>query len=219
MRRVIGSALAGVFCLGSVVLVGAGTAGAQGTTTTTTTTPTTTTTAAPFVSGNKFMAVNVDTVVGSGSPTGSVTSGGCGLENVFGQGATVVFRMWGIANATGQPLVTSNVKSVVIQDLPGVTTPPAMAYASRDGYWTYGWKTSSSTPIGVVPFKVVVTLNPIGAVYKTVRVTYRAKVNGVTKVLRKTVKVLVSATVPAATYTFTQTGLAATSQLTIQQSV
>ena len=217
MRRVIGSALAGAFCLGSVVLVGAGSAGAQDTTTTTA--PTTTTTAAPYVSGNKFMAVNVDTVVGSGSPTGSVTSGGCGLENVFGQGATVVFRMWGIANATGMPLVASNVKSVVIQDLPGVTTPPAMAYAPRDGYWTYGWKTSSATPIGVVPFKVVVTLNPIGAVYKTVRVAYRAKVNGVTKVLRKTVKVLVSATVPAATYTFTQTGLAATSQLTIQQSV
>ena len=210
MRKVIGSALAGAFCLGSVVLVGAGSAGAQGTTTTTT--------AAPYVSGNKYLSVNVDTVVGSGSPTGSVTSGGCGLDNVFGQGATVVFRMWGIANATGQPLVASNVKSVVIQDLPGVTTPPAMAYSTRDGYWTYGWKTSSATPIGVVPFKVVVTLNPLGAVYRTVHVAYRVKVNGKTTVLHKTVKILVSATVPAATYTFTQTGQAATSQLTIQQS-
>ncbi len=218
MRKVLGSALAGVFALASVVLVGAGTASAQGTTTTTTT-PTTTTTAAPYVSGNQYMSVNVDTVVGSGSPSGSVTSGGCGLENVFGQGATVVFRMWGIANATGQPLVAANVKSVVIEDLPGVSTPPTMAYAPRDGYWTYGWKTSSSTPVGVVPFKVVVTLNPIGAVYKTVHVTYRATVHGVRRVLHKTLKVLVSATVPAASYTFTQSGLAGPSQLAIQQSV
>lgn len=220
MKRAIRNTVVGVFALGCVTLAGVGTAGAQGTTTTTTT-PTTTTTAAPFTNGNKYMSVNVDTVVGSGSPAASVTSGGCGLENIFGQGATVVFRMWGIDNATGQPLVGTpganpNVKSVVIEDLPGVATAPSMSYSTRDGYWTYGWATSSSTPIGIVPFKVVVTLDPIGAVYKNVVVKYVVKVNGKNKVMHKVVKVLISATQPAESYTYTESGLAEPSQLAIQ---
>ena len=178
---------------------------------------------APMEAGNQFLSFTVDTVVGFGSAKGSTTSGGCGLENSFGQGATVVFRMWGIDNMTGTPLLANNVQSVVIQDLPGVTTAPAMSYSPNDGYWTYGWFTTSTTPTGVVPYQVVVTLNPVNPVYKTVtkaEIKYHfVKVAGkrvkLPYVVHVSVKVLVSATMPAESYTFTDSGLASESQLTI----
>ena len=221
MKRLITGVAAGAMALGCLSLVGglaAVNAGAQ--TTTTTTTSTTTTTVPPFVNGNKYMSVSVDTVVGAGSPAASVTSGGCALENVFGQGATIVFRMWGIDNTTGLPLVGTpgvgaNVSSVTIEDLPGVATPPTMSYSPRDGYWTYGWFTSASTPVGLVPYKVVVTLDPIGAVYKNVDVKFTAKINGKSVVEHKIVKVMISAVQPAESFTYTDTGLAEPSQLAI----
>jgi len=202
--------------LGCLALVGgpaAVNAGAQ-TTTTTAAPPTTTTTKPPFVNGNQYMSVSVDTVTGGGSPAGSTYAGSCALENVFGTGAVVVFRMWGIDNATGQPLVGppgvgANVASVVIEDLPGVTTAPAMGYSASDGFWTYGWKTSSSTPIGVVPYKLVVTLDPVGAIYKNVSVRFVVKVKGKNKVEHKIVKVMISSTQPAESYTYTESGLSA----------
>jgi len=214
MKKLLIGMSAGAMALGCLALVGgpaAVNAGAQ-TTTTTAAPPTTTTTKPPFVDGNQFMSVSVDTVTGGGSASGSTYAGSCALENVFGQGAVVVFRMWGIANATGQPLVGApgvnpNVASVTIEDLPGMTTPPTMNYSASDGYWTYGWKTSSATPIGAVPYQLVVTLDPVGAVYKNVSVRFVAKVSGKSKVEHKVVKVMISAKQPAESYTYTDAGL------------
>jgi len=207
--------------LGSVALFGAtssGAATAHATTTTTTTVPV----IAPFVSGNKWLSVNVDTVVSHSA------AGSCLLQNVFTQGQTVVFRMWGIDNETGKPLLGdlvsstgvvtpikgSNVQSVVIKDLPGVRPNPQMYFNARDGYFTYGWFTTTATPTGVVPFKVIVTLKPLAATYKTIKV----KVNGV----MKNKKVIKTPAIPAKGYAYYENGtglgngqLAPPSQLTI----
>jgi hypothetical protein len=170
---------------------------------------------APFSTGNQYMSLSVDQVTGGGSPTGSTSAGSCSVESLYGQGAMVVFRMWGIDNTSGAPLLSTNVKSAVIEDLPGATAPVALAYSTGDGYWTYGWKTSTATPVGAVPYKVVVTLNPVNPVYKTVNKavvkTHIVAINGkrmrVAYVAHEKVKVLISATVPAESYTYTETGL------------
>jgi hypothetical protein len=190
-----------------MMIVGAGVAGAQGTTTTTTAPPTTTTTAAPYQSGNKYLSFTVETVVGGGSPAGSVYPGSCTLENDFGLGATVVFRMWGTDFENGTPLVggagvNPNVSSVTINGLPGASPAPAMGYSTGDGYWTYGWKTSTATPTGTVAYTVTVTLNPVGAVYKTAYKNVVKTVNGKRHVKRVAYKKLVSASIPAESYTF-----------------
>jgi hypothetical protein len=178
---------------------------------------TTTVVSPPFVSGNKWLSVNVDTVVSKSA------QGACLLQNVFTQGETVVFRMWGIDNLTGKPLTGdplpttplkgSNVQSVVIKDLPGVPNTP-MLYSTRDGYFTYGWFTTTATPTGVVPYKVIVTLKPVPATYKTVKVT----VNGVTT----TKKVIATPAIPAKGFAYSESGtatgtgsIAPPSQLTI----
>ncbi|MBW4029950.1 MAG: hypothetical protein HIU57_04630 [Acidobacteria bacterium] len=184
--------------LGAMTFVGAGVASAS---TTTTTTPT----APPFQSGNRYLSVNVDTVMGSGSP-GSVGAG-CYLANNFVQGQTVVFRMWGIDNNTGRPLTGSpltaaNVQSVVIKDLPGVSPNPPMIYNTRDGYFTFGWKTSTATATGIVPFKVTVTLAPTKATYKIVTV----KVGG--KLTR--VRVVARAAHGAVSYTYSEKAMSST---------
>jgi hypothetical protein len=189
-----------------MLIVGAGVAGAQ-TTTTTTTAPTTTTTVVPYGSGNKYMSFSVETVVGGGSPAGSVYPGSCTLENDFGLGATVVFRMWGTDFENGTPLVggagaNPNVSSVTINGLPGATTATSMAYSTSDGYWTYGWKTSTATPTGTVAYTVTVTLNPVGAVYKTAYKNVTKTVHGKKVVRRVAYKKLVSALTPAESYTF-----------------
>lgn len=207
MNRLIRSTIAGAFAVGSVVIIGAGVAGAQGTTTTTTVAPTTTTTVAPYMSGNKYMSFNVETVVGGGSPAGSVYPGDCTLENDFGIGATVVFRMWGTDFENGTPLVGApganpNVQSVTINGLPGVTTAPTMGYSTRDGYWTYGWATTKATPTGTVAYTVTVTLDPVGAVYKTAYKNVTKMVNGKKHVVKVAYKKLVSASIPAESYTF-----------------
>ncbi len=205
MNRVICSTIAGVCAVGMLV-VGAGISGAD-TTTTTTAAPTTTTTAAPYQSGNKYMSYNVETVVGGGSPAGSVYPGSCTLENDFGLGATVVFRMWGTDFENASPLVggaavNPNVSSVTINGLPGVTPAPTMSYSTSDGYWTYGWKTSTATPTGTVAYTVTVTLNPVGAVYKTAYKNVVKIVNGKRHVRRVSYKKLISASTPAESYTF-----------------
>lgn len=208
MNRLIRSTIAGAFAIGSVVIVGVGIAGAQTTTTTTTAAPTTTTTAPPYASGNKYMSFNVETVVGGGSPSGSVYPGSCTLENDFGLGATIVFRMWGTDFETGTPLVggagaNPNVSSVTINGLPGVAPAPTMSYSTSDGYWTYGWKTSLATPTGNYDYTVTVVLNPVGAVYKTAYRNVVKVVNGKKHVTRVSYKKLVSASIPAESYTFT----------------
>jgi hypothetical protein len=209
MKRLIHTTIAGACVLGSVMFLGAGVASAQGTTTTTTTP-----TAPPFASGNKYMSFSVETVSGSGSPAGSVFPGACALENNFGLGAMIVFRMWGTDSKgnplVGMPVANPNVASVTVNGLPGVSPAPTMGYSTRDGYWTYGWKTSSATPTGTVAYTVTVTLNPVGAVYKT---AYKNVVKNVAtmvkgkRVVRRVVrrvayKRLVSAAIPAASYTF-----------------
>jgi hypothetical protein len=205
MNRVIRSTIAGACAVG-MLIVGAGVAGAQ-TTTTTTTAPTTTTTVVPYGSGNKYMSFSVETVVGAGSPAGSVYPGSCTLENDFGLGATVVFRMWGTDFENGNPLVggaglNSNVSSVTVNGLPGATTAPTMSYSTSDGYWTYGWKTSTATPTGTVAYTVTVTLNPVGAVYKTAYKNVTKTIKGKRHVRRVAYKKLVSASTPAESYTF-----------------
>lgn len=207
MKRLIHSTIAGALVLGGVTLVGVGVASAQGTTTTTTTAPTTTTTAPPYASGNKFMSFTVETVAGGGSPAGSVFPGACILENNFGLGAMVVFRMWGMDSVSGTPLVGApvanpNVSSVTINGLPGVSPAPTMSYSTRDGYWTYGWKTSSATPTGTVAYTVTVTLVPKAAVYKTAYKNVVKIIKGKRVMRRVGYKKLVSPAIPAKSYTF-----------------
>jgi hypothetical protein len=202
MRKLVTQIAAGAMVIGSVAMFGATGSGAS-----TPKAATTTTVAPPFVTGNKWLTVNVDNVMGNGSP--GVTSG-CYLANSFIQGQTVVFRMWGIDNLTGKPLIGdplpttpikgSNVQSVVIKDLPGVLPNPQMVYNTRDGYYTYGWFTTKTTPTGVVPFKVIVTLKPVPATYKTIKVM----VNGVSK----TKKVIKTPAIPAKGYAYSQSGTA-----------
>ena len=210
MRRIFTNATISAMVLGGMTFIGAGVSGAS---TTTTTTPT----APPFQSGNRYLSVNVDTVMGAGSP-GSVGAG-CYMTNNFIQGQTVVFRMWGIDNntggpLTGSPLTNANVQSVVVKDLPGVSPAPQMIYNTRDGYFTFGWKTSTATATGIVPFKVTVTLAPTKATYKIVKV----KVGG--KMTR--VKVVARAAHGAVSYTYSESAsssaggsLATPSQLSI----
>ncbi len=210
MRKLFTHAAVVAMVLGSVAFVGAAGAGAS-------TTTTTVATATPFLSGNRYMSVNVDTVMGAGSP--GVTGAGCFLANSFIQGQTVVFRVWGIDNNTGAPLVgapltTANVKSVTISDLPGVSPNPVLTFSTRDGYFTYGWKTTTATPTGVVPYKVTVVLARTKATFKIVRV----KIGG--KMVR--VKVIAHAGHGPVSYTYSETAtmsgagsLPAPSQLTI----
>src|ERR1019366_7339034 len=179
MRKLLTHAAVGAMVLGSVALFGA--TGASASTTTTTVA-----TASPFLSGNRFMSVAVDTVMGAGSPG---VTGACFLASTFIQGQTVVFRVWGIDNNTGAPLTglpltTGNVQSMVISDLPGVSPNPVMLFNTRDGYFTYGWKTTTATPTGVVPFKVTVTLARTKATYKIVRVRIAGKMVRVKVVAR-----------------------------------
>ena len=201
MRKLVTQIAAGAMVVGSVAMFGATGSGAS--------TPhaaTTTTAAPPFQSGNKWLTVNVDNVMGFGSPG---ATGGCYLANSYIQGQTVVFRMWGIDNMTGKPLTGdpsptaplkgSNVQSVVIKDLPGVSPNPQMTYSTHNGFFTFGWFTTAATPTGVVPYKVIVTLKPVPATYKTVKVT----VNGVTT----TKKVINTPAIPTKGYAYSESGL------------
>lgn len=200
MRKLVTQIAAGAMVVGSVAMFGASGSGAstpKAATTTTVVNP-------PFVSGNKWLSVNVDTVVNHDA------QGSCLLRNIFTQGQTVVFRMWGIDNLTGKPLIGdplpttplkgSNVQSVVIKDLPGVSPNPQMTYSTHNGFFTFGWFTTAATPTGVVPYKVIVTLKPVPATYKTVKVT----VNGVTT----TKKVIATPAIPAKGYAYFENGTA-----------
>ncbi|MGC9221694.1 MAG: hypothetical protein ACP5H2_10155 [Solirubrobacteraceae bacterium] len=174
------------------------------------TTTTSTTVTAPPVQGRapKQIAMYVDTVIGAGSTMTGVEAA-CSITSEFVQGQTVVFRMWGNDGYTGgTPLTQANVASATVT-LPvagGGTQQEALAYGAHGtvAYWTYGWKTSSSTPTGVIPFTITV---------KTV------KVPGVDhhKVGKKHHKHWVWAVkpIPSHTATFSQAGTPPTSQLTI----
>ena len=201
MRKLVTHIAAGAMIVGSVALFGATGSGAS-----TPKAATTTTVAPPFVTGNKWLTVNVDTVMGFGSPG---ATGGCYLSNNFIQGQTVVFRMWGIDNMTGKPLIGdpsptsplkgSNVQSVVIKDLPGVSPNPQMSYSTRDGFFNFGWDTTKATPTGVVPFKVIVTLKPVPATYKTIKVMVKG--------VMKTKRVIKTPAIPSKGYAYSQSSL------------
>ncbi len=218
MKRVAAALTAGALSLSGAALVGLGSASATGTTTTTvapttTTTagPTTTTTLGPPIQGaaNLPVYMNVDTVVGGGGTGILKAPVGCAMTNEFYVGQTVVFRMSGVNVATGgTPLTPKNVISANVV-IPGVATPFPMNYGNHGtvAFWTYGWKTTGYPTLGVVNFQIVVTTKAVPAVTKL----HRVKV-GKRYVMRRYV---VKPAVPGKTYTYTQTGTATPSQLTL----
>lgn len=194
VAAVLFSLLASVGC---AIALSAGSAAASGTTTTSTTVT------APPIQGTtpRLITMYVDTVQGAGgSPA---PAAGCAMTNLFEQGQVVVFRMWGTDGATLAPLTDKNVKSanVIIPIAGGGTVTEPLAYAAHGtvAYWTYGWATTTSTPLGVVNFKVKVTTKRVPAV--------RKKVKGHWKVIKKAI--------PSYTGIFTQAGFPSVSQLTI----
>ena len=202
MKRVVAALAAGALSLSGLALLGASTASADSTTTTTLANPIQGT-------GNLPVYLNVDTVVGGGG-TGILKAPiGCALTNEFYVGQTVVFRMSGVnVGSGGTPLTPTNVKSAVVV-IPGISTPAPMNYGNHGtvAFWTYGWNTTGYATLGVVNFQIVVTTKAIPAVTKIVK--YR---HG-TKVLRR--RVFIKRAVPSAHFTYTQTGLATPSQLTL----
>lgn len=134
--------------------------------------PTPTIVGPPVQGAKKNIVLSVDTVQGSGgTPKAAV---GCSQTNLFRQGQVVVFRMWGInVKAGGVALTDKNVKSATV-NIPG-TDPIPMVYGTHStvSFWTAPWKTSTSTPIGVVNFTItVVTKANKKAKLKSMRATY-----------------------------------------------
>ncbi len=215
MRKVLASVAVGALALSGTTLV-TGAVGASSTTTTTappttSTTAPTTTTLAPPVQGaaNLPLYLNVDTVVGSGGTGVLKAPIGCAMTNEFYVGQTVVFRMSGVNVATGgTPLTGSNVASATIT-VPGIATPFTMNYGNHGtaAFWSYGWNTTGYATMGVVPFKLTVTTKSVPAVTKVVR----QKIKG--KWVQK--RVVVKKAIKAQTFTYTQAGTSANSQLTI----
>ncbi len=202
MKRVVAALAAGALSLSGFALIGASTASADSTTSTTLANPIQGT-------GNLPVYLNVDTVVGGGGTGVLKAPIGCALTNEFYVGQTVVFRMSGVnVGSGGTPLTPANVKSAVVV-IPGVTTPAPMNYGNHGtvAFWTYGWNTTGYATLGVVNFQIVVTTKAIPAVTKIVKFRRGAKV------LRR--RVFIKRAVPSATFTYTQTGLATPSQLTL----
>lgn len=190
MRRFTAQTAIGVLLAGVVVaaLASGATAGAGS--------DVTTTTFAPPINGSvpvHNMAMYVDTVQGAGgSPAPAV---GCSMSNEFIVGQVVVFRMWGVEIPSGGPsLVAANVKSATVT-IPGVTAPIPFAYGTHGtvSYWTAAWPTTGYANLGIVHFLVTVVTNPIPA----------------TKA---------HAAIPSLTGHFSQNGMPAPSQLTINAS-
>ncbi len=209
MKRVLTTLTAGALALSGVAMLGVSAASAD--TTTTTAAPTTTTTLGPPIQGTNPLPVymQVDTVVGGGG-TGILKAPiGCAMTNEFYVGQTVVFRMSGVNVATGgTPLTPKNVKTANVV-VPGIATPFAMNYGNHGtvAFWTYGWNTTGYPTLGVVNFQIVVTTKAVPAVTKL----HRVKVG--TKWVNR--RYVVTPGVGSKTYTFTQTGTATPSQLTL----
>lgn len=114
------------------------------------------------------MAFYVDTVTGAGSP-GIVAP--CAMSNLFTDGQTIVFRMYGMHVSTGGSALTdTSVKSATVT-IPGVAQPLAMTYGAHgtSSFWSAPWTppvASGSTPaypVGVVNFRVTVVTKPVPA--------------------------------------------------------
>jgi len=133
-------------------------AGATGSTGTTTTTLV----KAPPIQNRhkKQIFVYFDTVTGGAYKPES----DCQMTNVFQQGQTVVFRMWGVDVAAGGTALTdANVKSAIVT-IPGLPKA-SLSYAKHPtgtAYWTYGWDTANY-PLGIVNFTITVTTKAVPA--------------------------------------------------------
>src|SRR5665213_4412084 len=103
MKRIITGVAAGAMALGGFSLLSVTTASADSTTTTTTTT-----TLAPPVQGSAplALALNVDTVVGTGGTGALKAPVGCAQTNEFLIGQTVVVRLSGLDVVTGGVALT-----------------------------------------------------------------------------------------------------------------
>ena len=154
------------------------------------------------------MYMQVDTVTAGGGTGVLKPAVGCAQTNEFLVGQTVVFRMSAVnVAAGGVPLTGANTKSVTIT-IPG-EAPLAMDYGNHGttAFWSAGWHTTATTPIGVVNFTITLTTKAIPAKTKIVKV----KKNG--KMVRE--RVVVKAGVPSKSWTYSQAGLPASSQLTM----
>jgi hypothetical protein len=198
--------------LGGVSLVGVTTA----VNATADTTTTTTTTLGPPVQGATPLAIamNVDTVVGTGGSGVLKATVGCSQTNEFLIGQTVVFRMSGEDVATGgEALTPKNVSSATVV-IPGVTAPLVMGYGNHGtvAFWSVGWVTTGYPTTGIVNFKIVVNTIKVPAVTKKVSVRVK-QANGkyVTKIETKIVKKAIA----GQSATYTQAGYAAPSDLTL----
>ena len=148
MKRVLAAVTAGALSLSGAALIGVSVASADSTTTTTTT-------LAPPVQGTNPVPVymQVDTVTAGGGTGVLKPAVGCAQTNEFLVGQTVVFRMSAVnVAAGGVPLTGANTKSVTIT-IPG-EAPLAMDYGNHGttAFWSAGWHTTATTPIGVVNF-------------------------------------------------------------------
>lgn len=205
----IAGVAAGAMALGGLSLMNVATASAG-------TTTTTTTTLAPPVQGSALLplALNVDTVVGSGGTGALKAPVGCAQTNEFLIGQTVVFRLSGVDIVTGGVALTpKNVSSATVT-IPGVATPLVMSYGNHGlvAFWSVGWDTTGYTTTGIVNFKIVVHTIAVAAVTKRVAVRVKES-NGkyVTKIRTKVIKKAIA----GASGTYTQAGYAAPSDLTL----
>jgi hypothetical protein len=181
-------------------------------TTTTTLAPTTTTTTAtatPASAGisNDF-TINIDTATISGET--DAVNAACSPTNTFSVGQTVLWRMYGKDLKTGKVLLpgsasgtaptattNGNVNTVTVS-LPGTTTGSvatvAMAYSTRDGYWTGVLSTAAYSP-GNYNYTVTVTTYPVAGVkgHKAVKATKSHKAIKAVKAVKA---------IPVMTYTY-----------------
>ncbi len=211
MKRIITGVAAGAMALGGFSLLSVTTASADSTTTTTTTT-----TLAPPVQGSAplALALNVDTVVGTGGTGALKAPVGCAQTNEFLIGQTVVFRLSGLDVVTGGVALTPKNVSSVIVTIPGVATPLIMNYGNHGSvaFWSVGWNTTGYTTTGIVNFKIVVNTIAVPAVTK--RVAIRIKQSNGKYVMRMRTKIVKKA-VAGVSGTYTQAGYAAPSDLTL----
>ena len=212
MKKTLRMSIVGVATL-SLMSVAAGISVASADTTTTTTT---TTTLGPPVQGSAPLpiAFNVDTVVGTGGTGVLLAAVGCAQTNEFLIGQTVVFRMSGQDILSGgQALTPKNVSSATVV-IPGVSTPLAMNYGTHGtvSFWSLGWKTAGYPTTGIVNFQIVVKTIAVPAVTKRVPVKIRLA-NG--KVVTRIRTKVITKAVPGVTGTYSQTGYATPSLLTL----
>lgn len=210
MKKTLRMSIVGVATLSLMsVGLGMGVASAQ-------TTTTTTTTLGPPVQGSAPLPItfNVDTVVGSGSTGALLPAVGCAQTNEFLIGQTVVFRMSGQdVLMGGQPLTPKNVSSATVV-IPGVSPALTMNYGNHGtvAFWSVGWGTTGYATTGIVNFKIVVKTIAVPAVTKKVSVRIRES-NG--KVVTRIRTKVITKAVPGVTGTYTQTGYATPSLLTL----